>query len=238
MILSKKFWSNYFKVYDYLNLLIPYKQLIEYFIDYLNIRSGDIVLDLGSGTGNFSIELRKIGAVVYSIDSSEEGNQLHLKKDPTAIIVTSDITNRLPFEDNYFDKIFSNNTLYTIDPAKRLDVFNEINRIIKPGGVFVVSNLRQHFSPFSIYIDHLKLSIKEKGLFFTIIDMLKLCIPTIKIFYYNIVIKYSNKDRSYTFFTDDEQRNLLINSGFVDVTDNIYVYANQAILNMAKKNDK
>jgi len=39
-MLDSKFWRNYFKVYDVLNLLIPYQELLETICEKLDIKLG------------------------------------------------------------------------------------------------------------------------------------------------------------------------------------------------------
>ncbi len=52
--------------------------------------------------------------------------------------------NRLPFEDNTFDAAFTNGSLHEwVDP---LGTFNEMIRVIKPGGHYFISDLRRDMS--------------------------------------------------------------------------------------------
>ena len=50
--LDEKFWEKYFKVYDVLNVVIPYKELMAELEKELDLKQDDVVLDVGSGTGN------------------------------------------------------------------------------------------------------------------------------------------------------------------------------------------
>jgi ubiquinone/menaquinone biosynthesis C-methylase UbiE len=54
--------------------------------------------------------------------------------------------NKLPFADNTFDAVFTNGSLHEwSDP---LGTFNEMVRVIKPGGLYFVSDLRRDMSLF------------------------------------------------------------------------------------------
>ncbi|NLY92323.1 MAG: methyltransferase domain-containing protein [Firmicutes bacterium] len=51
----------------------------------------------------------------------------------------------MPFPDNSFDTVFSNGSLHEWeDPVK---VFNEINRVLKPEGIFCLTDMRRDVNP-------------------------------------------------------------------------------------------
>ncbi len=233
--LDSQFWKKYFTVYDTLNNLIPYQNLIQTIIKHAQPNPEDKILDAGSGTGNLAVKIEKGGAVVYGIDISKEGVEMHKSKKPKGEVIVGSITDPLPFPDNYFDKIVSNNVLYTIPRFKREFVYKELYRVLKPGGVIVISNIKKGFKPVKIYSDHIKESIKSYGYIYTIKQIIKFIIPTLKIFYYNFLIKKENKSGGYDFFEPEEQKKYLEKAGFVDISPDIPTYSNQAILNYARK---
>ena len=235
--LGATFWKKYFTAYDALNEAIPYQELMNSLVRSLNIRKGDRVLDAGAGTCNLSMLLKKAGADVTALDSSRTGLNICMKKDSTLKIVEHNLCNPLPFESNFFDKVVSNNTLYLIDKEKRAHVLKEFYRTLKPGGIFALSNIHTGFKPMAIYKEHIRLSRERFGVIRTFIQIIKFIIPTIKIFYYNGKIKKSHKEKNLktTFFEMDEQHNLMKNSGFLNVSKNISVYAGQGILSTAVK---
>ena len=234
-MLDSSFWKKYFLVYDSLNELIPYQRLIQMIIKQLDIKPGQRILDVGSGTGNIATQVKQHGGQVFGIDISAEGVALHSRKDPTAILKVADISNPLPYPDAYFDRVYSNNTLYTIPRDTRSTVFAEMYRVLKPGGRIVISNLRDGFRPLSIYKDHIRISIKEMGMFHTCLSLCKFMYPTINIFYYNYLIKKENDGGSYDFFHNEEQAKEMNVAGFSTVTKDVEVYSGQAILNTGKK---
>ena len=52
---------------------------------------------------------------------------------------------QMPFENDTFDAVFSNGSLHEwAEPEK---IFNEINRVLKPGGKYCVTDLRRDMNP-------------------------------------------------------------------------------------------
>lgn len=228
--INSKFWEGYFRTYDILNKISPYQELISKFIYNLN-KAHETVLDLGSGTGNFSIAIsRENHYNVVSLDSSREGLTLHKKKDPNANTRLHDIRTKLPYNDNSFGNVVSNNTLYLIDPGERQKIVNEVFRILKPGGTFIVSNILKSFNPMRIYWTHIKQLAESIGWLRTLFEMTRYIIPTIKIFYYNSIIKINREH----YFEIGEQRALLKHSGF-NILRSELVYSDQAEMVIAKK---
>ncbi len=234
-MLSQKFWSKYFKTYDILNLVIPYQELLNELVNELQPKEGEIILDAGGGTGNLALMLEKLGVNVIVLDFSQEALEIYKKKNPNGKIVLADLRKQLPFEDNFFDKIVSNNTIYNIPPDERPFVLNELKRVLKPGGKIVISNIHKYFSPFFIYKDAIRKNIKKEGLMKTFYLVVTLIVPTIKMFYYNFIIKNELGFEKKFLFDLKEQENLLKEVGFINVSPTKLVYSGQAILNSAIK---
>ncbi|MFA6255295.1 MAG: methyltransferase domain-containing protein [Patescibacteria group bacterium] len=232
-MLDAEFWQQYFKTYDILNIVIPYQELMEELIKESVVNKGDLVLDAGAGTGNLAVRLKQRGANVVALDNSEEGLRQLRVKDQEIGIIFHDLAKPLSFSDDYFDKIVSNNVIYTLAPGDRDKVFKEFYRILKPGGKIVISNVREGWNPVNIYKDHFKKDIKKIGFWCLILKVFKMIVPTVKMFYYNSKIK-KNEGAGH-LMKDNEQKELLIRNGFVEVSENKLVYAGQAILNSAIK---
>jgi len=231
-MLDVKFWKNYFDVYDVLNELIPYQELLEKIVEHLNLKESDLVLDAGSGTGNLSVLIEKTGARVVGIDFSNVGVSIHKRKIPNADVRIGDLTQPLPFPDNHFDKICSNNVIYTIPIEKRPNLFKEFYRVLKPGGVIVISNIHKSFSPSRIYTDHVRREFMQNPLA-SAYRLVKFVSPTVKMFSYNKKITKENTSGSYDFLDIHDQHRLLKDAGFSRISEGEYVYAGQAVLNWA-----
>lgn len=114
--------------------------------EFAKIKEGDIVIDLGSGAGNDAFIARKIvgetGSVI-GIDftepmiekARENADKLGFKN---VVFRQGDIED-IPVVGNIADVIVSNCVLNLV-PNKH-KVFGEINRVLKPGGHFSISDI-------------------------------------------------------------------------------------------------
>lgn len=234
-MLNTKFWKKYFEVYDLLNVLEPYQTLLADIREPLGELKGMKVLDAGAGTGNLAVLLSREGAEVIALDFSEEGLGKYLEKFPSGKTLLHDLTEPLPFDSETFDAVVSNNTIYTLPRESRSYVFKEFYRVLKRGGKIVVSNVHTGFKPVKIYFSHIGWSLKHKGFLKTIGEVLRLFVPTIKIFYYNSLIIREHKGKNFAFMDKNEQKELLEATFFKEVSENKPTYAKQAILNYAIK---
>ncbi|MDN5325836.1 MAG: hypothetical protein PWP41_532 [Moorella sp. (in: firmicutes)] len=106
---------------------------------YLDPHAGEHILDVGCGTGNFSLELARRGVKVTGIDISNPMLAKARKKAADAGLAIeflhADAMN-LPFGDNTFDKIVSVTALEFAPDLKA--VLEESYRVLKPGGRMVI----------------------------------------------------------------------------------------------------
>ncbi|MEK7664836.1 MAG: class I SAM-dependent methyltransferase [Patescibacteria group bacterium] len=72
-MLDQKFWEEYFKVYDVLNIVVPYQELMTALENEFDLSHDDIVLDVGSGTGNLMIKINGKCKRAIGLDFSEAG---------------------------------------------------------------------------------------------------------------------------------------------------------------------
>jgi ubiquinone/menaquinone biosynthesis C-methylase UbiE len=94
------------------------------------------VLDLGCGQGLISKKLMELGAHVFGFDISFE----MLKRNSNSVRIVG-IGGNLPFKDNTFDIIVTVEVLQCI--ANQKEFFRECNRVLKPGGTFILTTLNQ-----------------------------------------------------------------------------------------------
>jgi ubiquinone/menaquinone biosynthesis C-methylase UbiE len=112
---------------------------LEYLIHYTS--SGDKVLDLGCGNGRLLgiFKERKINIDYIGVDNSDKLVEEAKKNFPG---VNFQIANalKLPFPENYFDKVYSIAVLHHI-PSKELrsQFLKEIKRVLRPGGLLILT---------------------------------------------------------------------------------------------------
>ena len=233
--MDQQFWEKYFLTYDLLNEVIPYQNLMNDLIRVLEVEKGDLIFDAGSGTGNLCILLKEYGAHPTGYDFSKKAIKIHLMKDQNAEVYYGDLTNKLLFPDNYFDKVVSNNVIYTIDRRIRLSIFKEIYRVLKINGKFVIANVHNRFNPLMIFRDHINHSLKINGIKKTAINLIAKSNAIWKLFYYSYLIIRKDKNGKYAFVEKNEQRDLLTQAGFRNIADTISTYAKQSYIDVGIK---
>lgn len=105
---------------------------------------GKQVLDIGCVTGRCIKNLIDKGSFVTGCDISLEMLKIARKKFHNVNFVEGDIEN-LPFKDNSFDVVVAS---FVIVHLKNLQkAFDEVYRVLKTGGIFVLTNINQKKAP-------------------------------------------------------------------------------------------
>lgn len=102
------------------------------------------VLDLGCGSGRHCMMMLAEGLSVIGIDSSETSIQNARKMISPSVnednrFLVQDISNNLPFEDKSIDGVVCWGVLHYLTQDKAKTVLDEVNRILKPGGLFTLT---------------------------------------------------------------------------------------------------
>jgi len=143
---ASNIWDRFSEHYD-IGIATPniYKDLQKKAINALN--PCQTVLDIGCGTGNLTLHFLKRGKEVHSCDNSKgmlaktkEKIAKHGFKDKLNVYLQN--AEKLGFKSNLFEGAALLNVLFYVkDPEK---VLIEAFRVLKPGGIFVVSGPRRH----------------------------------------------------------------------------------------------
>jgi ubiquinone/menaquinone biosynthesis C-methylase UbiE len=231
---EQQFWSSYFSVYDAVNNSRVYQLLVKRHLELLKPGPGDRILDAGVGTGNIAVALLDRGADVVGVDFSEKGLALCRSKAPRGTYVFGDLTARLDFPDGTFDKLVCCNTLYTLRPGDQANAAKELLRVLKPGGMAVITVFYAHFSGLGVVLGTLEAERKVTGLWgaaqvlWENLGNLKRVRP------YLTELRRRRDSGNYTYFTQEQFRALLEGAGF-SVESIELTLASQCLLAVARK---
>jgi ubiquinone/menaquinone biosynthesis C-methylase UbiE len=110
-------------------------------IEWLDIKEGNQVLEVGCGTGGMARGLALLAGVsghVVGIDLSEtmlaEARRRSVSV-PTVEFLNVDV-HRLPFADNSFDRCYSRLVFEVVDDPRQ--ALSEMVRVLRPGGIIVI----------------------------------------------------------------------------------------------------
>jgi ubiquinone/menaquinone biosynthesis C-methylase UbiE len=106
------------------------------------------ILDMGCGVGTFLEKFSKLGADVFGIDVDERKIKIAKKNFPNVQVAFAE---KLPFDNNYFDLVFSHEVLEHVqDDQKAVD---EALRVLKQGGKLIIfcPNIHWPFETHGIY---------------------------------------------------------------------------------------
>ena len=114
--------SQYIKLYDLTNKYTD---------------KDSICLDWGMGDGHFSYYLLQKSRKVYSFTLDKKS--IKISNDADIDLTIGDDPKRLPYENEYFDIVFSVGVLEHVRETggNEINSLIEIKRVLKPGGIFI-----------------------------------------------------------------------------------------------------
>ena len=110
-------------------------------LKHLDIKSDDIILDVGCGGGininRMAKHAKKVYGVDYSIESVKVSREVNRQEifDGKVEVVKGDVQS-LPFEEDTFDIVTAFETVYFWPNIEKC--FGEVKRVLKPGGIFLI----------------------------------------------------------------------------------------------------
>lgn len=111
----------------------PY--LSERVYQLLNPESGKLYLDIGCGTGNYTIALARRGVSLWGIDPSEKMLN-EAKSKNTDVLWQIGSAENLSLQDDYFDGAIATLTIHHWNDLNTS--FKEMNRVLKTGSRFLI----------------------------------------------------------------------------------------------------
>lgn len=106
-----------------------------YVLDYLNLGTTDVLLDIGCGSGMFSDLAYQTGAQVTGIDATEPLIALAKERNSAINFLTGEME-ELPFANESFNIVCGFNSFQYAANVK--NALTEAKRVLKPGGKLVV----------------------------------------------------------------------------------------------------
>ena len=122
-----------------------YDDLLEWVAEQLRGCPEGPILELGSGTGNLTLRLPSQAELVCVDVSLEMTRRLQAKLETNADRVHFEIDDVLAYvrraPASTFGAVVSTYTLHHLEEDEKADLFEELRRILRPGGLFVVGDL-------------------------------------------------------------------------------------------------
>lgn len=138
---AREAYDRISKFYDYTEWIFE-KKCINTALKLLDIKEGEVVLEIGCGTGNALIKIAEYvgkSGIAYGIDISpkmlEKTNRKILNKALSdKVKLTCGDALKLPYEDRKFNAVFLSFTLELFDTPEIPEILREIERVLKPNG--------------------------------------------------------------------------------------------------------
>ena len=108
-----------------------WEKVAKLMIDHYGLKAGDKILDIGCGKGFLLYDFTKIlpGIEIYGIDVSKYALE-NSKEEIKDKLIYGNATS-LPYEDNYFDFVFSLNTFHNLECFDLYEALKEMERVGK-----------------------------------------------------------------------------------------------------------
>lgn len=131
--------DRYDKDHDYLNTFEN-----DVVLKMLTNLEGKKVLDIGCGTGRLIEFMRNRGGKIVAADTSSQMLKIVKKRFSDVETVHTDIE-KMPFPDETFDVVIATFVIVHLDFL--FEAFEEVYRVLKDGGIFIVTNVNQRKAP-------------------------------------------------------------------------------------------
>ena len=126
---------------------------IERVVKRVRNNDGSRILDLGCGTGRHVVHLSHLGFDVHGFDASPKALSMTQEwlddEDLEATLCEHQMEDPFPYDDNFFDAVISVQVIHHNLMKNIRKTINEIERVLKPGGILFVTFPVLHPGPVS-----------------------------------------------------------------------------------------
>ncbi|MBI4390130.1 MAG: class I SAM-dependent methyltransferase [Nitrospinae bacterium] len=174
-VLYKKYWQAGFatRLYD---LLAPevYLDSLRHAVECVPDGEGKVWLDAGCGSGlalHFLTDQLRRGDRYMGIDILAQGLSAALAKSKTfgleksVLAVRADLSLALPLKEKSVDIVFAHFVMHVVgDAGRRMEVLSEFRRVLKPGGILVLTCPARAYNSENIIRESLALARERYGI--------------------------------------------------------------------------
>ncbi len=120
--------------------IVEFNTTIKYILDILKKLDNPKIIDVGAGTGKYSIYLNDLGYDVTAVELVKHNLMTLKSKNKDIKSYLGNATNLSKFSDNSFDMVLLFGPLYhLITTEEKLKALKEAKRIVKNGGYILIS---------------------------------------------------------------------------------------------------
>ena len=135
-------------------------------VELAQINPGDKVLDVGCGTGDLTLEAKKIAGSIGEVYGTDASPKMIEQAQQKALRTNADVTfqvglvENISFPDNHFEVVLSSLMMHHLPDDLKSAGLAEIYRVLKPGGRLLIvdmqstasGSLGQRLSDFMIHV--------------------------------------------------------------------------------------
>jgi ubiquinone/menaquinone biosynthesis C-methylase UbiE len=115
--------------------MIEFKTSMKYILEYLNKMDNPKIIDIGAGTGKYSLALDKLGYDVSAIELVKHNLKVLESKNSNVKTYLGNAIDLSKFKDNSFDLVILFGPMYhLINIEDKIKALNEAKRIVKKSG--------------------------------------------------------------------------------------------------------
>lgn len=120
--------------------IVEFNTTIKYILDILKTLDNPKIIDVGAGTGKYSIYLNDLGYDVTAVELVKHNLMTLKSKNKDIKSYLGNATNLSKFSDNLYDMVLLFGPLYhLITTEEKLKALKEAKRIVKNGGYILIS---------------------------------------------------------------------------------------------------